>query len=117
MYDATGLLLSFGPAGSFIPSSTGEEPSDTESDGRASLEEEQAQKPGKGPSRNARRKKHKRQLRRLGLLATKTVGNPGSQMVQQRPPAPPQQPLAAVSERDEGKMEAKRRKIEPDTGR
>ena len=73
MYDATGLLLSFGPAGSFIPLSTGEEPSDSESDETASSEEEQAQKPGKGPSRNARRKKHKRQLRRLGLLAPKPV--------------------------------------------
>ena len=42
-------------------------------------EEEESDKPKtKGPSRNARRKKHKRQLKRLGLLGS-PAGTPGGQ--------------------------------------
>ena len=121
LYDATGLQSSFAQAESFTPASTGEESSESGSDETASSEEEQAQTPGKGQSRNARRKKHKRQLRRLGLLARKPAGSPGklgnpsSQTEQQRPPAP--QPQAAVSGRDGGMIAAKRTKVEAEAGR
>ncbi len=49
---------------------TGAEPDD--------MEEKETDKPEKkGPSRNARRKKHKRQLKRLGLLGS-PAGTSGS---------------------------------------
>ena len=73
--------------------------------------EEQGRK-AKGPSRNARRKKHKRQLKRLGLLKDKPAVTSSSQQKQQ-PAIPPR----AVTKKDEGASSAKRKRAEGEAAR
>ena len=70
-------------------------------------EEQESDKPKtKGPSRNARRKKHKRQLKRLGLLGS-PAGAPGGQNREQAGV-----PQGADAHMEEGAPKARRMRLQ-----
>lgn len=83
---------------------------ESESDTKVSGED--SGRKAKGPSRNARRKRHKRQLKRLGLLKDKPAVTLSSQQKQ-----PPAILPSAVTEKDESTSSAKRKRAEGEAAR